>query len=338
LHAALALEQQMKRRTFTAFIAGATAAACPVAARAQQSAAPVIAFLDSQLAGGFLELLLPAFRQGLKEAGYTEGDNVTFEYRWAKNELDQLASLATELARRRASVIVATGPSAALAAKAATTTIPILFGVGDDPVKMGLVASLARPGGNLTGVNFLASELAAKRLEFLRQMVPAAKHVALLIDPGFAPSESQVSDALRAGKTMDLNVQLFRAATSQDINGAFSALASQQPDAVYVGASPFFASRRVQLVLLAARIGIPAVYGTRLFTEIGGLMNYGASLTDAYRQIGHYAGRLLKGTKPAELPVLQAAKFELVINAETARMLGLVVPPSLLAIADEVIE
>jgi putative ABC transport system substrate-binding protein len=328
----------MKRRTFTALIGGGSAAACPFAVRAQQSAAPVIAFLDSQIAGGFLELLLPPFRQGLKETGYTEGENVTFEYRWAKNELDQLASLAKELARRRVSVIVATGPPAALAAKAATTTIPILFGVGDDPVKMGLVPSLARPGGNLTGVNFLASELAAKRLELLRQMVPAGKNVALLVDPAFPPTESQVNDALRAGETMGLNMQLLKAATSQDINAAFSTLASEQPDAVYVGASPFFASRRVQLVLLAARIGIPAIYGTRLFTEVGGLMNYGASLTDAYRQVGRYAGRVLKGAKPTELPVLQATKFELVINAETARMLGLVVPPSLLAIADEVIE
>ena len=282
--------------------------------------------------------MLSSFRQGLKETGYVEGENVTIDYRWAENQIDRLPELSDGLVRRQVAVIVAGAPSAALAAKAATTTIPIVFGVGDDPVKIGLVASLARPGGNLTGINFFASELAAKRLEFLREMVPRATRVALLVDPTFALTEAQVKDAETAARAMGLQIQVFNASISREINAAFANFMRERPDALYVGTGPFFASRRVQLVLLAARYGVPAIYGARLFTEAGGLMNYGASLTDAYRHMGVYTGHILKGAKPADLPVVQSTKFELCINVETARILGLTVPPSLLARADEVID
>jgi putative ABC transport system substrate-binding protein len=328
----------VKRREFITLLGGA-AAVWPLAARAQQTTMPVIGHLDGQSPGTYADLVLPAFRQGLKDAGYIEGENVAIVYRWAENQFDRLPSLADDLVRRRVAVIVTPGgPSAALAAKAATTTIPIVFGVGDDPVKIGLVASLARPGGNLTGINFLASELAAKRMGLLREMVPAATRVAVLVDPSFPLTEFQVRDVEKAAPTMGLQIQVVNASTSREIEAAFAAFKRERPDALYVGASPFLASRRVQLVLLAGRYGIPAIYGTRLFTEAGGLMNYGANLTDAYRQIGTYTGRILRGAKPADLPVVQSTKFELVINAETARMLGLTVPPALLARADEVIE
>jgi ABC-type uncharacterized transport system substrate-binding protein len=325
----------MKRREFITLLGGA--AAWPLGARAQQPAMPVIGLLDSQ-SRTFTDVVLPAFRQGLKDTGYVEGENVGIEYRWADNQIDRLPELAAELVRRRVAVIVAGGPPAARAAKAATTTTPIVFGVGDDPVKIGLVASLARPGGNLTGINFLAAELAAKRLELLRQMVPAAAHVAILVDPNFTLTEFFVRDAETAARAMGLQIVVHNAKTSVEINAAFANFARDRPDALLVGTGPFLTSRRVQLALLAGRYGVPAIYATRLYTEVGGLMNYGASLTDAYRQLGLYAGRILKGAKPADLPVVQSTKFELVINAETARMLGLTVPPTLLALADEVIE
>jgi ABC-type uncharacterized transport system substrate-binding protein len=327
----------MKRREFISLIGGA-AVAWPLAARAQQPGMPVIGYLDSQSPGTFADIVLRAFRHGLKDTGYIEGENVGIEYRWADNQIGRLPELAAGLIRRRVAVIVAAAPPAALAAKAATTTIPIVFGVGDDPVKIGLVASLARPGGNLTGINFFASELAAKRLELLREMVPAAARVAVLVDPTFPLTEFQVRDAETAARAKGLQTQVLNASTSSEINAAFATFVRDRPDALYVGASPFLASRRVQLALPAGRYGIPAIYGARLFTEAGGLMNYGANLTDAYRQIGVYTGRILKGTNPADLPVMQSTKFELVINAETARMLGLTVPPSLLSTADEVIE
>jgi putative ABC transport system substrate-binding protein len=328
----------MRRREFLGVL-GCAAIAWPLAAYAQQAPMPVVGHLDSQSPGTFADLVLPAFRQGLKDTGYVEGENVAIVYRWAENQVDRLPSLAAELVRQRVAVIVASGgPPAALAAKAATTTIPIVFGVGDDPVKIGLVASLARPGGNLTGINFFASELAAKRLELLREMVPAAARVAVLVDPTFPLTEFQVRDAETAARAKGLQTQVLNASTSSEINAAFATFVRDRPDALYVGASPFLASRRVQLALPAGRYGIPAIYGARLFTEAGGLMNYGANLTDAYRQIGVYTGRILKGTNPADLPVMQSTKFELVINAETARMLGLTVPPSLLSTADEVIE
>jgi putative ABC transport system substrate-binding protein len=327
----------LDRRAFITFLGG-TVVSDSSTAVAQQPAMPAIGFLDSQLAGGYVEFVLPGFRRGLKEAGYIEGENVAIEYRWAENQTERLTSLATELVRRRVALIVAPGNSAALAAKTATSTIPILFVVGEDPVKIGLVDSLARPGGNLTGVNFLNIELAGKRMELLRQMVPAASRVTLLVDPGNASTASQLADAEAAGRRLALKTQVLNASTSQEIEAAFSIVARDRPDALYVGASPFFLSRRVQLALLAARHGIPAIYGTRYFTEAGGLMNYGPSFAEAWRQVGNYAGRIFKGAKPADLPVVQTTKFELIINVEAARIIGLTVPPSLIAIADEVIE
>ena len=325
----------MTRREFISLLGGA--AAWPLAARAQQPAKPVIGFLDSQ-SRTFADFVLPAFRQGLKDNGYVEGDNVAVEYRFAENQIDRLPALAAELVRLPVALIIAGAPPAALAAKAATTTIPIVFGVGDDPVKIGLVTSLARPGGNLTGINFFSSELAAKRMELVREMVPAAARVAMVSDPTFTLTEFQVRDAETAARAMGLQLQVLSASTSREINAAFANFVRERPDALYLGTGPFFVSRRVQLTQLAARHAVPAIYSGRQYTEVGGLMSYGTSLTDAYRQMGAYTGRILKGAKPADLPVVQSTKFELVINAETARMLGLTVPDKLLAAADDVIE
>ena len=322
----------MKRREFITLLGGA-AVAWPVAARAQQPAKPVIGFLDSQ-SRTFADFVLPAFRQDLKDNGYVEGDNVAVEYRFAENQIDRLSALAAELVRLPVALIIAGAPPAALAAKAATTTIPIVFGVGDDPVKIGLVTSLARPGGNLTGINFFSSELAAKRMELVREMVPAAARVAMVSDPTFTLTEFQVRDAETAARAMGLQLQVLSASTSREINAAFANFVRERPDALYLGTGPFFVSRRVQLTQLAARHAVPAIYSGRQYTEVGGLMSYGTSLTDAYRQMGAYTGRILKGAKPADLPVVQSTKFELVINAETARMLGLTVPDKLLAAAD----
>ena len=297
----------------------------------------MIGFLDSQ-SRTFADFVLPAFRQGLKDNGYVEGDNVAVEYRFAENQIDRLPALAAELVRLPVALIIAGAPPAALAAKAATTTIPIVFGVGDDPVKIGLVTSLARPGGNLTGINFFSSELAAKRMELVREMVPAAARVAMVSDPTFTLTEFQVRDAETAARAMGLQLQVLSASTSREINAAFANFVRERPDALYLGTGPFFVSRRVQLTQLAARHAVPAIYSGRQYTEVGGLMSYGTSLTDAYRQMGAYTGRILKGAKPADLPVVQSTKFELVINAETARMLGLTVPDKLLAAADDVIE
>ena len=249
-----------------------------------------------------------------------------------------MPALAADLVRRRVALIVAVAPEAALAAEAATTTIPIVFGMGDDPVKIGLVTSLARPGGNLTGINFFSSELAAKRMELLHEMVPAAARVAVLSDPTFTLTKSYMRDAETAARAMGLQIQVLNASTSREINAAFASFVRERPDALYVGTSPFFVSRRVQLTHLATRHAVPAIYSGRQYTEAGGLMSYGTSLTDAFRQMGVYTGRILKGAKPADLPVIQSTKFELVINAETARMLGLTVPDKLLATADEVVE
>src|SRR5262245_12322014 len=325
----------MTRRKFITVLGAA--ATSPLAARAQQPAMPVIGFLDSQTRT-FADVVLPAFRQGLKDNGYVEGENIAIEYRWAENQIDRLPALAADLVRRGVALIVAGAPPAALAAKAATSTIPIVFGVGDDPVKIGLVTSLARPGGNLTGINFFSSELAAKRMELLREMVPAAARVAVLGDPTFPLTEFQVRDAETAARAMGLQVQVLSVSTSREINAAFGNFVRERPDVLFVGTGPFLVSRRVQLTQLATRHAVPAIYSGRQYTEAGGLMSYGTSLTDAYRQMGIYTGRILKGVKPADLPVIQSTKFELVINAETARMLDLTVPPSLLSIADEVIE
>jgi putative ABC transport system substrate-binding protein len=327
------------RRKFLATLGGA-AAAWPLAARAQQQVAmPVIGFLDSRspeaVAGR-----LRAVRQGLKEAGYVEDENVAIVYRWAENQLDRLLELAADLVRRQVAVIAATGgvpPS--LAAKAATTTIPIVFAVGEDPVRLGLVASLARPGGNLTGVNYFSYELIAKRLELLRELVPAATRVAVLVNPANAEAtEPTLRDVEAAARAMGLQIQVLNANTNREIDAAFATVVRERPDALFVGPSPLFVERRVQLVHLASRHAIPATYTQREYAEIGGLMSYGATVADAYRQVGVYAGRILKGAKPADLPVVQSSKFELIINAQTARILGLDVPPTLLARADEVIE
>jgi ABC-type uncharacterized transport system substrate-binding protein len=326
----------MRRREFITLLGGG-AAAWPLAARAQQ-AMPVIGVINAGSPDTQSDRVR-AFRQGLKDTGHVDGENVTIEYRWGENQIDRLPTLVTELIRRQVAVIVATGGSApAFAAKAATTTIPIVFVVAEDPVRLGLVASLARPGGNLTGINFFSNELIAKRLELLRELVPAARHVAVLVNPADANAETVLRDVETATRAMGLQIQILNTSTSQDIDAAFATFARGRPDAVFVSGGFLFVSRRVQLVLLAARHALPASYGSREYAEIGGLMSYGTSLTNAYRQVGVYAGRILKGTKPADLPVMQAIKFELVINHAAARVLGLTVPPTLLSTADEVIE
>jgi putative tryptophan/tyrosine transport system substrate-binding protein len=280
---------------------------------------------------------LRGFRQGLKDTGYVEGENAAIEYRWAENQVDRLPELAADLVRRQVAVIVAPGGLAsALAAKAATTTIPILFAIAADPVSLGLVASLARPGGNLTGINFLSGELTAKRLELLRELVPAATRVAVLVNPANAENPEREIEA--AARTVGLQIQVLNAGTIREINSAFATFVRERPDALFVGLDPFFNSRRIQLVHLATRHAVPASYPARDFAEVGGLMSYGANIVDAWRQVGSYAGRILKGAKPADLPVVQSSKFELVINAQTATMLGLIVPDKLLVAADEVIE
>ena len=328
----------MRRREFLGALGGA-AVALPFAARAQQSAMPVIGFVHPQSPDASAGAL-PGLRAGLKESGYSEGENVVIEYRWAENQFDRLPMLMSELARRPVSVIVAVGgSSSALAAKAATTTIPIVFNIGEDPVRLGLVSSLSRPGGNLTGVNFFVVELVAKRLEILRDLIPTATRVALLVNPAnVVTTETLVRDTQAGARSMGLQIRVLNAGSGKEIDAAFATLAHERPDALLVASGPPFTARRVQLVQLASYHKIPAIYGLRQYVEVGGLITYGASLTDAYRQVGVYTGRILKGAKPAELPVVQASKFELVINAQTARMFGLTVPPSLLARADEVIE
>ena len=328
----------MKRREFITLLGGA-AAAWPLAARAQQPTMPVIGFLNTQSPDPIGDLLR-AFRQGLKDTGYVEGENVAIEYRWADNQIDRLPALAADLVRRGVAVIAtAGGPPPAFATKASTTTIPIVFLVGEDPARLGLVASLARPGGNLTGVNFFNTELAAKRLELLRELLPTAKRVAMLVNPAEATNtESVVRDAEGAAPAMGLQIQVLNASTSREIDAAFMSVVRERPDALFVGPGPFFTARRVQIVLLAAIQRVPAIYPGRQYVEAGALMSYGASLADSFRQVGAYVGRILKGTKPADLPVVQSSKFELVINHQTARSLGVEVPPTLLARADEVIE
>jgi ABC-type uncharacterized transport system substrate-binding protein len=324
----------MKRREFITLLGGA-AAAWPLAARAQQPI-PVVGFLHPASPDAYVDRLR-AFRQGLKEAGFIEGENAVVEYRWADNQPDRLSSLASELVRKPVAVIVTSGGTApALAAKTATSTIPIVFTVPEDPVRLGLVASLARPGGNATGVNFFSDELVAKRLELLRELVPAASRVAVLLNP--ANAGTMLQDVEAAARRMGVQIQAINVSTSRDIEIAFAALGRDRPDALFVTGGPLLQSRRMQLALLAARHAIPTSYGSREYPEAGGLMSYGASLMEAHRQAGLYAGRILKGASPTNLPVMQATKFELVINLIAAKALGLDVPSALLASADEVIE
>ena len=328
----------MKRRDFIAGLAGA-AAAWPLAARAQQSAMPVIGFLHPASADTFADRLR-AFRKGLNETGYVEGESVAIEYRWAEGRYDRLPELAADLVRRRVAVIASGGGvQSILAAKGATTTIPIVFAVGEDPVARGLVGSVARPGGNLTGINFFNSELIAKRLELLRELIPSAARIAVLVNPSNAATvDITLKDVNAAARAMSLQLQILNASNGREIDAAFETFGRKRPDALFVGPDPAFNNRRKQLVLQAMRHGLPAAYASREYAEAGGLLSYGTDFLDTYRQVGAYAGRILKGAKPADLPVVQSAKFELVINQMTARILGLEIPPSLLARADEVIE
>jgi len=326
----------MRRREFITLLGGA--AAWPLAARAQQPAMPVIGFLASQLPDAITDRLR-GFRQGLKDTGYVEGENVAIVYRLAENQDDRLPALAAELVSRHVAVIATAGLPPTFAAKAATTTIPIVFLVGDDPVRLGLVTSLSRPGGNMTGINVLTNELAGKRLELLRELVPQAARVAVLVNPAnVAGIETQLKDVRAAARATGLQIQIHNANTSAEIDAVFETMSRERPDAVFVTTSPLLNGRRVQLAQLAAFHRLPAIYGLRDYVEAGGLMSYGPNIVDGYRQVGIYAGRILKGAKPADLPVVQSSKIELVINAQTARMLGLTVPSSLFAIADEVIE
>ena len=327
----------MKRRDFITLLGGV--AAWPLAARAQQPTMPVIGFLSSS---GLADRAryLPAFRQGVRETGYVEGQNVIVEYRWAQDQHDVLPDLAADLVRRQVTVIAAHDTPSSIVAKVATTTIPIVFASGGDPIKLGLVASLNRPGGNVTGVTFVNAQLGAKQLGLLHELQPGAARVGVLVDPNFAFTQPFVSDVQAAALSIGKQIEVLEASTGRDIDTAFARLAQKPIDALLVCPTPLFdtPNRRVQLVTLATYHRMPAIYFLREFAEVGGLMSYGTRITDAYRQAGVYTGRLLKGEKPADLPVIQSIKFEFLINLNTARAFGLSFPPGLLAIADEVIE
>jgi len=327
----------VRRREFIKFLGG-TAAAWPLAARAQQSPPPpVIGFMNSGTAEGGKELRA-AFSKGASEAGFIEGQNVTIEYHWGEGREGRLAELAADLVRRRVSVIAATGTPAALAAKAATTTIPIVFETAGDPIKLGLIASLSRPAGNVTGVSQLSSELVSKRLGLLHDLMPTATTVGFFVNPLDPRTESQTKDTEEAARALGLKIHVLDASTEAEISSAFATIAELRPGALLVGTGELFRRRPELIPSLAAKQGIPAIYQYREYAVAGGLISYGTSITDAYRLAGVYAGRVLKGEKPADLPALRPTKFELVINLETARKLGLTIPPGVLAIADEVIE
>jgi putative ABC transport system substrate-binding protein len=326
----------MKRRDFIALLGGATA--WPLAARAQQPALPVVGFVRDGSADASTRFAA-AFRKGLNETGYVEGQNVTVEYHWLEGQYDRLPALMADLVRRQVAVIAAPGTVPARAAKAATATIPIVFGVGEDPVRLGLVASLARPGGNATGINFFVQEVTAKRLRLLHELVPKAVRVAVLVNPGnVSVAEATLREVHEAARTIGLQIQILNASTIGEIDAAFATLAREHLDALFVAADAFFTNRRGQLSTLTARDRIPAAYGVRELVEAGGLMSYGTNIADMFRQVGVYTGDILKGAKPGDLPVLQSTKFELVINLQTARAFGIVVPPGVISVADEVIE
>jgi putative tryptophan/tyrosine transport system substrate-binding protein len=327
----------MERREFITLLGGA-AAAWPLAARAQQPTMPVVGFIRDGSADTSTRFAA-AFRKGLNETGYVEGQNVTVEYHWLEGQYDRLPALLADLVRRQVAVIATPGDVPTVAAKAATATIPIVFGTGNDPVKLGVVASLARPGGNATGINFFTSEVLAKRLRLLHELVPKAVRVAVLVNPGNASvAESTLREVQEAAPTIGLQVQILNVSTIGQIDAAFANLARERADALFAAPDAFFLSRRVQLVTLTARDRIPAAYALREFVEAGGLMSYGTDIANMFHQVGVYTGSILKGAKPADLPVLQSTKFEFVINLHTARELGIEVPPGVLAIADEVIE
>jgi putative tryptophan/tyrosine transport system substrate-binding protein len=324
----------VKRREFISLLGGA-AAGWPLAARAQQ-AMPVVGILGIS-APDTIGDRLRMFRLGLKEAGYIDGENLVIEYRWTENQFDRLPELVADFVRKQVAVIT-TVAGASLAAKLATTSIPIVFIATEDPVRLGLVASLARPGGNLTGINIFSAELVAKRLELVRELLPSATRIAVLIRPTGPSSEATLRDIEPAAHVLGFQVQVLNASTAREIDAAFATLRRERLDALFLGADPFFTSRRVQLANLATRHVVPMISATREVPEAGGLISYGANIADGWRQVGVYVGRILRGTKPADLPVVQSTKFELVINAQTARILGVDVPAALLARADEVIE
>jgi putative ABC transport system substrate-binding protein len=326
----------MRRRDMIALIGGA--AALPVAARAQQPAMPVVGFINGGSADTFADRVR-AFRKGLNETGHVEGQNVTVEYHWLEGRFDHLPALMADLVRRRVAVIATPGSTAgAIAAKAATATIPIVFGVAEDPVKLGLVASYNRPGGNATGINFFSLEVVAKRLWLLHDVLPKAVRVAVLVNPDPSTTEATLREVQEAASTIGLQIHVLNATTIGEIDAAFATLARERPDALFVASNAFFTSRRTQFVTLTARDRIPATYANRDIVAAGGLMSYGTDFADTFRQVGVYIGRILKGAKPADLPVVQSTKFEFVLNLQTARALGIEVPSGVLSSADEVIE
>jgi putative ABC transport system substrate-binding protein len=326
----------MRRRDFIALL-GSGAATWPLAARAQQPQKPIVGFVSG---GSSVQNRADVFRKGLSEAGFVDGQSVTVEYHWLDGQFDRLPSLMADLVLRRVAVIVTPGGNlAAQAAKAATTTIPIVFSVGEDAVRLGLVANLARPGGNATGINFFAQEVSAKRLGLLHELVPKAVRIAVLVNPANAPTaEATLRDAGEAARAIGLEILILNASTIAEIEAAFAVLTRDRAEALFVGGDAFFTSRRAQFVTLTARDRIPAVYADRDTVAAGGLMSYGTDSNDTLRQVGVYVGRILKGEKPADMPVLQSTKFDFVINRQTARALGIEVPPGLLSIADELIE